>query len=113
MLRFNICFFTLLICLATASNQAYASEKPSFTIVIKEHKFSPETLTVPAGQKVKLVIDNQDTTAEEFESHELHREKIISGNSKATVFIGPLEPGKYTYFGEFNPETAQGIIIAE
>jgi hypothetical protein len=35
------------------------------------------------------------------------------GKRKATIFIGPLRPGKYPYFGEFHPETAQGVIIAE
>jgi len=29
------------------------------------------------------------------------------------IFIGPLPPGRYPYFGEFHPETAQGLIIVE
>ena len=82
-------------------------------IIIKDHRFTPSELTVPAGQKIKLTIINQDPTSEEFESYELNREEIIEGNETITVFIGPLKPGKYEYFGEFNPETAQGIIIAE
>lgn len=85
----------------------------SFTIVIKDHKFEPATLEVPAGERVKLVVDNQDPTPEEFESHDLMREKIINGNSKGIVFIGPLEPGTYSYFGEFNMDTALGTIIAK
>ena len=82
-------------------------------IVIKDHKFEPAELKVPAGQKIKLVIDNQDPSAEEFESHELDREKIVGPNSKITVFIGPLEPRRYPYFGEFHMDTALGVIIAE
>ena len=35
------------------------------------------------------------------------------GKRKATIFFGPLRPGVYPYFGEFHPETAQGVIIAE
>ena len=84
-----------------------------YVIVIKDHKFSPETLTVPANQKVKLVIDNQDATPEEFESHTLHREKIIRGNSKAIIYIGPLTQGSYSYVGEFNEDTAKGTIVAQ
>ena len=53
------------------------------------------------------------STPEEFESFELNREKVIKGKRKAVIFIGPLRPGRYPYFGEFHPETAQGIIIAE
>lgn len=83
------------------------------TIVIKDHKFSPAEVRVPAGQKVKLVIDNQDATPEEFESAELNREKIIAPKSKAAVWIGPLKPGKYPFMGEFNQATAKGVVIAE
>ena len=84
-----------------------------YTIVIKDHKFAPEELTIPAGEKIKLRVDNQDPTPEEFESYSLNREKIISGHRKATIFIGPLAPGRYEFFGEFNPKTAQGVIIAK
>lgn len=82
-------------------------------ITIKDHKFTPAEVRVPAGQKVKLVIENQDATPEEFESAELNREKVIAPKSKATVWIGPLKPGKYPFMGEFNQATAKGVVIAE
>ncbi|MEQ1836791.1 MAG: cupredoxin domain-containing protein [Candidatus Nitrotoga sp.] len=82
-------------------------------IIIKNHKFQPAEITIPAGKKMELIIDNQDPTPEEFESHELNREKIIAGNSKARIFIGPLAPGRYPFFGEFNEATAQGVIIVK
>jgi plastocyanin len=88
---------------------AYSEE--TFVIVIKDHRMNPEQLQVPAGQKVKLTVDNQDPTPEEFESHSLNREKIIPGNSTATIFIGPLKPGTYEFFGDFHQDTAQGKII--
>lgn len=102
-----------LICLFFLTNNSLADEKPVFTVVIKDHQFVPQTLDVPAGEKFKLIVDNQDSTPEEFESHDFHREKIIGGNSKATIFVGPLEAGEYNYFGEFNPETAQGKLVAK
>ena len=86
--------------------------KPTFTITIKDHQFSPKELIIPANKKVKLIIENQDSTAEEFESYDLNREKIVTGGGKITLFIGPLKPGEYKYFGEFHEDTAQGIIIA-
>lgn len=94
------------------SGMSYAGT-PVFQIEIREHLFYPAELTVPAGQKVKLLVLNQDATPEEFESFELNREKVIMGRRKAVIFIGPLHPGRYPYFGEFHPETAQGTIIAE
>jgi hypothetical protein len=86
---------------------------PEFSLVIREHRFEPSELKVPAGKKVKLIVDNQDASAEEFESHALNREKVIPGKSKATIFIGPLKQGRYPFVGEFNEKTAKGVIIAE
>lgn len=84
-----------------------------FRVNIRDHLFVPDVIRVPADQKIRLRIINLDTTSEEFKSFELNREKIIAGNSEAVIFIGPLPPGEYPFFGEFNPATAQGKIIAE
>lgn len=90
-----------------------AAMAAEFTLIIKDHKFEPAELNVPAGQKIKLKVVNQDATPEEFESHPLNREKVIAGNSTATIYIGPLEAGSYPFFGEFNEATAKGVIIAK
>ncbi len=89
------------------------AQTPVFEIEIREHLFYPSELKIPAGQKVKLIIHNRDATPEEFESYELNREKVIIGNTQGIVFIGPLKPGEYPFFGEFNPKTAQGKVIVE
>jgi hypothetical protein len=81
-------------------------------LTIKEHRFLPEELVVPSGKKIKLTVENQDATPEEFESHPLNREKIVGGNSSITIYIGPLESGRYPFFGEFNEATAKGVIVA-
>ena len=86
---------------------------PVFEIEIRDHLFFPSELIIPADQKVKLVVYNRDPTPEEFESYELNREKVIMGGTKSVIFIGPLKPGTYPFFGEFNPKTAQGKVIAE
>ncbi|MFI9654964.1 cupredoxin domain-containing protein [Guyparkeria sp. GHLCS8-2] len=89
------------------------ADTPVVDLDIKDHRFQPEAVTIPAGEKVKLMVHNQDATPEEFESYELNREKIIPGHSKAVIFVGPLEPGEYPFFGEFNQATAQGRVIVE
>lgn len=98
--------------LAIFSTPAFA-ETPVFEIAIKDHKFNPATLEIPAGQKVKLIVKNQDSTPEEFESHDFNREKVIAGNSEGVIFVGPLDAGEYKFFGEFNEKTAQGKLIAK
>ena len=99
--------------LMSASLGALAAGEPEFKLTIENHKFTPDTLTVPVGQKVKLVIENKDATAEEFESHALNREKVIAGKSTATIFIGPLKAGEYKFVGEFHEATAKGVIVAK
>lgn len=86
---------------------------PVFEISIQNHLFYPAELEIPADTKVKLVINNQDDSAEEFESYELNREKVIPGHSSGVIFIGPLPAGVYPFFGEFFPKTAQGKIIVK
>jgi hypothetical protein len=88
-------------------------EDTDVRLVLREHKFVPEEITVPARKKIKLVIENQDATAEEFESYELNREKVVPPKGKVTVFVGPLEPGRYPFFGDFHKETAKGVLIAK
>jgi plastocyanin len=92
--------------------QSARAEGTELTIVIKDHRFTPTELTVPAGQKIRLVVENQDPTPEEFESYQLNREKIVPGNGRIVVFVGPLKPGKYEFFGEFNMATARGWLVA-
>jgi len=88
------------------------ADDPEFRLTIRNHRFEPTTIEVPANAKVKLLIENADPTPEEFESYELNREKVIPGRSKGVVYIGPLRAGTYPFFGDFNQKTAQGQIIA-
>ena len=83
------------------------------SIKIQKGRFLPSQIEIPAGTKVRLMIENLDDTAEEFESHDLNREVLISANSKVSFYIGPLSPGRYKFEGEFSPETAQGVVIVK
>jgi plastocyanin domain-containing protein len=83
------------------------------TITIKNHWFTPSEVKVPANKRVQITVVNDDPTPEEFESHEMKVEKVIPGKSKGVVRIGPLAPGRYPFFGEFNQATAKGVVIAE
>lgn len=82
-----------------------------YHLELKDHLFFPSRITIPANQKVKLVINNRDNTPEEFESFSLNREKVIFANSKTYIFIGPLKPGEYDFVGEYNPNSARGTVV--
>lgn len=91
---------------------AFAADA-DYKLVIKDHRFVPNELVVPANKKLTLQIENQDDTPEEFDSHALNREKMIAPHATARLFIGPLDPGSYPFDGEFHDATAKGIIIAK
>lgn len=112
-MRLPSSLFTLAATVTLALSSPVMAEEASHPVlIIKNGRFSPETLEVPAGQKIYLEVRNEGKAAEEFESSDLNREKLIPGGTQARIMIGPLKPGKYRFFGEFNPKTAQGVIIA-
>jgi len=104
----------LLAFLASASSaSAIAAGPQEVKLVIRNHRFVPAEVHVPANTKLKLLVINQDKSPEEFESHELNREKVVVGGGTIQVFVGPLKPGRYPFFGEFHMDTAQGALIAK
>lgn len=90
-----------------------AAADPEVMLVIKNHRFEPAEIKVAAGQRVKVLVHNQDSTSEEFDSHDLNREKLVPPGAKVTIFIGPLKPGRYAFIGEYHEATAKGVVIAE
>ena len=102
-----------LLAAAFAASVAFAAGETEFKLSLENHKFTPDRLEVPAGKKVKLLIENKDPTPAEFESETLKVEKVIAGKAKATVFVGPLKPGEYKFVDEYNEKTATGTIVAK
>lgn len=84
---------------------------PETIIEIRNNLFIPQTVMIPANKKVKLIFINHDSTPEEIDSFDLNREKVIFGNSRGSIFVGPLPPGTYEFFGEYHPNTAVGTVV--
>ncbi len=103
--------FALLL-LAGIAGAAAAAGDTEALLTLRDHRFTPAEIQVPANARVPLVVDNQDPTPEEFDSHALNREKVIPGKTKLTIYVGPLAPGRYPFMGEFNAATAQGAVVA-
>ena len=97
----------------SAMAPVHAEEMPSFNLLIRAGHFIPETLEVPANTKFRLLIKNEGPGAEEFESIELKKEKVLAPGASSFLIFQPLKPGSYKFFGEFHPETAQGRIVAK
>jgi hypothetical protein len=110
-IRLQILGATFGIVLAAAG--CSREQLPEQSLVIENHVFTPTQITVPAGQKFRLKVENRDDASEEFDSDSLGREKVLGPKSSGYVVIGPLKAGSYPFQGEFHHETAQGVVVAQ
>ncbi len=99
--------------LASSITPVLATDMPTYDLTIRAGRFIPETLEVAANTKFRLLIKNEGPGAEEFESVELRKEKVLAAGASSFMIFQPLKPGTYPFFGEFHPETAKGRIIAK
>jgi hypothetical protein len=106
-------FMAAIVAVTGAMSADAARAQDALTTTIKNHRFEPAEIRVPAGKAIVLNVINDDPTPEEFESRVLKVEKVIPGKSKAVVRFGPLKAGRYPFEGEFNSSTAKGVVIAE
>ena len=81
-------------------------------LALKDHRFTPEAVTVPAGQPVRIELVNQDSALEEFDSQDLGVEKDVTPHGRVSFTLGPLKPGRYSFMGELHADTASGVIEA-
>lgn len=103
---------TCTLALALAATAAFGAGDHQVNLTIKNDNFSPATLHVPAGVRVEVKIHNTRALPSEFESFDLNREKVVPGGTTLSVWIGPLAPGKYKFFDDFNPGVI-GHIVAD
>ena len=105
--------FFAICALALLTGPAPAQETFQTTTTIRDHKFEPAEIKVPANKKIMLKVINEDATSEEFHSDSLKTEKVIAGKGQATIRFNGLKPGRYDFMGEYHEATAKGALIAE
>ncbi|KVE42074.1 cupredoxin domain-containing protein [Burkholderia sp. BDU5] len=86
---------------AASATQAFAADD-TYNLTLKDHRFSPAGLTIPADKKVKVTVRNLDTTPAEFESDDFKAEKVIPAGKQVDIFIGPLKAGVYEFHDEYH-----------
>jgi len=102
----------MLLPLAASLAGPARAARPSFDLTLAGHHFSPAELTVPAGQKFILHVTNKGTAPAEFESSDLRREVVVPAGARVVIYVGPLRPGPYVFFDDFDPQT-RGRIVAK
>jgi plastocyanin len=100
------------VALAALGAMAAAPAANSVTLVLKNHRFTPSSFTVPAGRRVTIRLINQDPAGEEFDSSALGVEEEVTPNGSTSFEIGPLKPGRYSFMGEYHAQTAEGEVVA-
>ena len=110
-MRFLVLAVATTLCLGVAAS-ALAADQAGVVLTLKNHQFAPARISVPAGQKVRITLINQDPATEEFDSHDLQVEQVVTPMGRITFTIGPLKPGDYSFMGEFHAATAQGKVTA-
>jgi plastocyanin len=103
----------LLIALLALLGMASPGRAEEFSLTIKDHRFEPAELQVPAGHALTLNVTNQDASPEEFESNDLDIEKVIPGGQSAVIRVEPLDAGRYEFYGEYHEDSAKGVMVAK
>ena len=95
-----------------ATRGARAEDAVSLSLTIKDGKFEPAELHAPAGRALEIHVTNLNTIPSEFESGDLHVEKIVPVGKEAVVRVRPQQPGRYNFFDDFHRQT-QGMLVVQ
>lgn len=87
----------LLLFSALIPNAAFAAEKFTVELEMKNGDLIPRVLEVPAKTIIRIKITNTGTEPAEFESTQLRKEKVLAPGASSVVVIAPLKPGSYTF----------------
>jgi hypothetical protein len=105
----------LLVAVVAASTWLSAApagaQESVVTLAVKGHQFQPSEIHAPANTRIVLKISNLDAAAMEFESVSLRVEKVIAANGEGIVNLRPLQPGRYNFFDDFNPQTRGTLVV--
>jgi plastocyanin len=99
------------VSLAPAVGPSARADDTGIVITIKDGRFVPSEVPVPAGTKLKLIVRNQDSSMSEFESIEFHREKTVAPGKEISVFVPPLDAGSYEFFDDFHPQNRGHLVV--
>jgi heme/copper-type cytochrome/quinol oxidase subunit 2 len=107
---FGVAAALLLAVAAMAPGAVSAADTATLSITLKDHKLDPPELHAPPGTPIDIKVKNLNDIVSEFESDDLHFEKIVPVGNEATVHVRPQQPGRYKFFDDFHRDT-QGYLV--
>jgi hypothetical protein len=102
----------LVASLALGGRPAQADDAVQLSITMKDRVFDPAELHAPPGKQIVIHVKNLNSIVTEFESSDLHFEKILPVGSEGVVYVRPQQPGRYKFFDDFHHET-QGVLVVQ
>ena len=98
------------IAVAAAGAPVMADDTVQLSIAMKDHLFDPAELHAPPGKTIAIHVKNLNTIVSEFESSDLHFEKIVPVGGEGVVYVRPQQAGRYNFYDDFHHET-QGFLV--
>jgi hypothetical protein len=109
-LRIGATVFAAVLLALSADTRVRADDAVSLSLVLKNHQFDPAEVHAPPGKQIAIHVKNLNDIVSEFESGDLHFEKIVPVGSEITVYVHPLQPGRYNFYDDFHHAT-QGYLV--
>lgn len=109
-LRVGAAMFAASLLTLSTGVRVHADDSVNLSVTLKNHQFDPAELHAPPGKQIAIHVKNLNDIVSEFESSDLHFEKIVPVGSEVTVYVRPLQPGRYNFFDDFHHAT-QGYLV--
>ena len=81
-------------------------------LAVEDGGFVPPEVAGPATNRFRLDVTNRTTTAIEFESFELNRERVVPPGQTITVYLSGLAAGRYEFFDDFHQDR-RGVLVVK
>jgi len=104
-----VIFTVSLLCAVALPARA---QEVTIELSIRNNRFEPAEIKVPARKPIRLHVRNLDSAPAEFESVSLRVEKVVTGKGEVIINLRPLAPGRYSFFDDFHQQT-KGSLVAQ
>lgn len=88
-------------------------EDPVVELRFENHRFIPQTISVPANRSFRIKVINASKETIEFESFKLNRERVVGPGETIIVILPGLSPGRYDFYDDFHQDVPEGEIVAK
>lgn len=103
-------FFTN-FALGQAEKEASANDAKTNQIVIKDFHFTPQTLTVKAGEKITWINRDEEPHTVVSVEKQFKKSAPLDTDQEFTITAGA--PGTYTYFCSVHPRMTGTIVVVK